>query len=250
MNLPILAAAFFVVAAIYSSAGFGGGTAYLAIMSLAGLNHQEMPITALLCNTVVVASGSPHFIHAGHLRRDLLFPFLIGSAPFALLGGRLSIGESLFSALLGVSLMTAALLLFHSPAGGAAGENLRPAPPVALRVIAGAALGLLSGMVGIGGGIFLSPLLLHFRWATPRQSAACASVFILINSLTGLAGQWMKSGPVWRMDLAWLAAAVLVGGQLGSVLAVRTLPQLWIRRVTGAIVLTASIKLLSNALSA
>lgn len=245
-----LAALFFVTALLYASVGFGGGSTYIALLALAEIDYRALPIIALLCNVIVVTGGSIRF----HLRRLIdwrrVWPIFAMSVPAAWAGGMVPIDRENFLILLGISLFLAALLLllepwFRQQPGRTAGEQSNS---VALSSGLGAGIGFLSGMVGIGGGIFLAPILLLINWADSRRIAAAASVFILVNSLAGLGGQLMKSG--WDHSAMAITAylplfiAVLIGGQLGSHLATKTLSEIWIRRLTALLILYVAIRIL------
>ena len=241
----VLPATFALAALVYSAAGFGGGSAYLAIMALAGVATERMPLLALLCNLVVVASGAWHFTRARQVQWSLLWPFLVGSVPMSLLGGRIHVGRAALSMLLGVSLAAAGGLLLRAEAASVEASTLL-LPKRSTSTLLGAGLGLLSGMIGIGGGVFLAPLLLHRRWAAPRQVAALCSFFIFVNSLAGLWGQWLKNPAALHPDWMILVAAVFVGGQIGSQLGARRLSQTRIRQLTGALVLVAGLQILAR----
>ena len=212
--LPIL---FFGVALIYSMAGFGGGSSYIALLTLASFPHDRIPAMALVCNLVVVTTGAYQFVRAGHFNWRLFWPFMVGSVPLALVGGRLPIGQNLFMWLLGLTLCVAGvLLLWPVPTLAHDGAIRQPSRLASLAV--GAGLGLLSGMVGIGGGIFLAPLLLLWRWALPKQVAALSAVFILVNSVAGLTGQLWKNPVRWPVKTwdgwraqCWLAVNSAAG---------------------------------------
>lgn len=236
---------FFAVALIYSMAGFGGGSTYIAVLALAGVAYDQIPVIALVCNIVVVAGGGYHFARAGHFRWQQFWPFALGSVPLALVGGRLPLTQAMFLWLLGTTLLSAGVLLLWPVRS----QEAETAPPRGWSMAIGAGLGLLSGMVGIGGGIFLAPLLLLLRWASPKQVAALAAVFILLNSLAGLAGQLLKSSAV-LLDWHWLAltGAVFVGGQIGSRLGAKQISQIRVRQLTGVIVLFAAVRILADRL--
>jgi uncharacterized membrane protein YfcA len=237
--LPVL---FFVIAVAYASAGFGGGSAYIAAMVLIGLSYQIVPQTALVCNLIVSAGGVWHFSRAGHFDWRRLLPFIILSVPMAYLGGRVQLGHDAFMLLLGCSLLAAGIrLLLPAPRERDTPMSIRTAWLAGLPV--GAALGFLAGVVGIGGGVFLAPLLLITGWAKPKQAAAAAAVFILMNSAAGLAGQVAKG---WYLGVmvAPLAIAALVGGQIGSRLGARRMTPLGVRRVLASLVLVVSIRVL------
>lgn len=216
-----LIAIFFIIAAIYAAAGFGGGSSYLAAMSLFGLSMAVMKPSALLCNVVVVTGGTYIFWKTGHLSLKKIWPLVLCSVPLAFLGGAIPLREKTFFVLLGSSLVVASLLMLFQHRFSLS-KRTAQAPiirhyPIGLSALIGGSVGLLSGMVGIGGGIFLSPLLHLLRWDAPKNIAASASFFILVNSLAGLSGQlWQnKFQADWHFLLP-LMAAVLVGGQIGS----------------------------------
>lgn len=258
MTHPELILLFFCIAAVYASAGFGGGSSYLAAMALLGFSAATMRPVALLCNVVVVV-GNTWVFHRNRLldwRRSL--PLLFASVPCAFLGGYLSVRERTFLLLLGGSLVLAALLLFFQnrfsknaqladnqspelhPGHAANQSNSQP-------MLIGGGIGLLSGTVGIGGGIFLAPVLHLRHWAAPKTIAATASLFILVNSLAGLAGQFVQKQTQIDWSLAGpLMGAVLVGGQIGSTLSAVKLPQHLVRIATAALTLYAGGNLIIN----
>ena len=240
-----LAAGFFLTALLYAGVGFGGGSTYNALLALAGFDYRILPVLALACNIVVVAGGTWRFARAGVTpwRGAAVLTGL--AAPAAFLGGLTPIARENFLLLLGISLLLTGLAMLLPVPQGGKGERGRFA---SLAPFVAAPIGYLAGLVGIGGGIFLAPLLHLMRWNSARAIAATASLFILVNSLFGLAGQLAKGG-VERIGEAvsqgWLlVAAVLVGGQLGSLLAVRYLPQRIIRWLTAALVIWVGARLL------
>lgn len=240
-----LALAFLLTALLYASVGFGGGSTYAALLALSGLDYRLLPLVALACNIVVVAGGSIRFARAGITpwRRAA---WLVGlGAPAAFLGGLTPIKETTFLTLLGISLVLtscAMLIPVREAHEGGAGRFAKAMPLLA------APLGYLAGLVGIGGGIFLAPFLHLTRWHGARQIAATASLFILVNSLFGLAGQLVKNRPgafgaAIGASLP-LLIAVVIGGQIGSLLALRILPVQWIRWLTALLVLVVGVRLL------
>jgi uncharacterized membrane protein YfcA len=240
-----LTPAFFATALLYASVGFGGGSTYNALLSLAGFDYRLLPIVSLCCNVVVVTGGTIRFARAGVVpwKRALLLSGI--AAPLAFLGGLTPIREATFLFLLGLSLVGAGLALFVPRAPELPAE---PSPLAGHMAFAAAPLGYLAGLVGIGGGIFLAPLLHLTRWAPARQIAATTSLFILINSLAGLVGQLAKNGPD-RFGEALSGAlplliAVVLGGQLGSLLALRWLHERVIRWLTAALTIWAGSRLL------
>jgi len=243
----ILLIVFFVIALVYSSVGFGGGTSYLALMSIMTIDFQVMRPTALLCNITVVAAGTYIFFKEGHLNLRKCWPFLIASIPLAFLGGYWPIKQSTFFIILGISLVAASFLLWFQDfwinkklTGSNKSENLF------FNLGLGGAIGFLSGLVSIGGGIFLSPILHIINWDEAKKISAMASVFILVNSISGLMGQLTRSSSLdW--DFIWpLLLAVLIGGQIGSRLGARKFNALYIKRITAVLTLFAGINILKN----
>ena len=237
---------FFGTALLYASVGFGGGSTYSALLALAGTDFRLLPIIALACNIVVVSGGVIRFARAGEMPWRGALTIALVAAPLAFIGGLTPIKEAAFLTLLGASLVFAALALLV-PVRQSDGD---PAPPRRTwpMALAAAPLGYLAGLVGIGGGIFLAPLLHLARWNSARRIAATASLFILINSATGLAGQLVKSGGA-RFGEALggalpLLVAVVIGGQIGSYLALRYLPAKVIRWLTAALTGWVGIRLL------
>lgn len=240
-----LAAAFALTALLYASVGFGGGSTYSALLALAEFDYRVLPVLSLACNIVVVSGSTLRFARAGITPWRGALTLTAIAAPAAFLGGLTPVNESTFLVLLGPSLVLTGLTLLvpqTSIAEGEAGRFARWMPAIA------APIGYLAGLVGIGGGIFLAPFLHLARWHGARQIAATASLFILINSLFGLAGQLLKNGPE-RMGDAFalglpLLLAVVVGGQIGSLLAARFLPQNAIRWLTAALTIYVGGRLL------
>lgn len=240
-----LAVAFFITALLYAAVGFGGGSTYAALLALSGLDYRLLPILALACNIVVVTGGSIRFAKAKITpwRGALLVTGL--AAPAAFLGGLTPVDRETFLTLLGASLLLtgATMLVPVSESKEGAPNRLSRYVP-----IAAAPLGYLAGLVGIGGGIFLAPLLHLTRWNSARAIAATASFFILVNSIFGLAGQVLKTGPNAFGGAIYgglgLLVAVAVGGQIGSLLAIKYLPQRLIRWLTAALVIWVGARLL------
>ncbi len=241
-----LVPAFFATALLYASVGFGGGSTYSALLVLVGTDYRILPIISLCCNVVVVTGGTIRFARAGEMPWRGALAVSLVAAPLAFLGGLTPIKEGLFLTLLGGSLVFAALaLLLPIARDGEVGSQPAWAMPAAA-----APLGFLAGLVGIGGGIFLAPLLHLTRWDRARRIAATASLFILINSLAGLVGQLVKSGPD-RFGGAVagslpLLIAVVIGGQIGSFLALRHLPAQVIRWLTAGLTGWVGLHLLAG----
>ncbi len=243
--VPFLVAAFFLTALLYASVGFGGGSTYSALLALAGLDYRLLPILSLCCNILVVGGGTWRFAQAGITPwRKALWVTAI-AAPMALLGGLMPIGREAFLIVLGTSLIFTGLTLLLPRRHG---ESDQPMAVARYMPLIAAPLGFLAGLVGIGGGIFLAPLLYFVRWNSAQAIAATASLFILVNSMFGLVGQLIKRGPdMFGAALSGglpLLLAVVVGGQIGSLLAVRFLPQNLIRWLTAALTIWVGVRLL------
>ena len=236
----LLAMCLMLGAALYSSVGHGGASAYIAIMALFGLPAGVMRPTALALNVLVSGFASVRFIRAGQFRWRILWPFLLGALPMAYVGGMITLPSSAYRPIVGVVLwISAARLLWPVPLRATAETR---DPPIAVAVLAGIGIGLLSGLTGTGGGIFLSPLLLFFAWAEPKQASGVAAVFIFANSISGLAGnaaslQQLPSG------LPLFAAAVLVGATVGTTLGIK-LPARLVLRSLGLVLVVAGAKLI------
>ena len=241
---------FFVTALVYSIAGLGGGSTYLALLALFAVPYPVMPRVALLCNLVVVSGGCWHFFRAGHFSFRRVAPFVLTSIPMATWGGCIPIGTTLFTLLLGISLLIAALRMFLSDRSFESKTVISGRELWMIGLPVGALLGFLSGLVGIGGGIYLAPLLLFLGWADAKQTAAASSFFILVNSLAGLAGQMTKgpflsvAGLVHGQPLLLLLLAVWLGGQIGSRIGAHKLPKLELQRVTATLILLVAVRLL------
>lgn len=234
---------FFVIAFVYASVGFGGGSSYLALLSAYALPFPEMRLTALICNIIVVTGGTVIFIQKKQVDFKKMLPLVLVSVPMAYLGATMKISEKTFFILLGCSLILAAILLWVKTKN--ATEEAHAKSNIAKDGVLGGSIGFLSGMVGIGGGIFLSPLLNLINWDTARKIAATASVFILANSIAGIAGQLtqLPTG-INYTRIILLCVAVLVGGQLGSRMGAGKFNLLMIRRVTAILVLVAGVNVL------
>ena len=240
--LPLL---FFLTALVYSMAGLGGGSAYLALLVLFAFPHTVVPQMALLCNLTVVVGGCWFFARAGYFSLKRLLPFVVTSIPMAYWGGTIPIGKGLFNILLGGSLLAAALRMLLSDKALEARIPLSWERAWLVGVPLGAILGFLSGLVGIGGGIYLAPVLLLLGWANSKQAAASASFFILLNSMAGLLGQFTKGGAHANPTLIFpFLLAVFLGGQIGSRIGSQYISRLALQRVSALLILLVSIKLL------
>ncbi|HEU5145500.1 MAG TPA: sulfite exporter TauE/SafE family protein [Chryseosolibacter sp.] len=240
-ELVILVVAFFFIAMIYSSVGFGGGSSYLALLGVMGVHFDVLRPAALLCNIVVVTGGTYIFWRSGAIDFKKSWPFLCASIPLAFLGGLWQIEDArFFFILLGSSLIVASVLLWIQPEPRRKAHFTNPL----LNASLGGAIGFLSGFIGIGGGIFLSPVLHLMKWAEPRKISALASLFILANSISGLAGQVTQAGGLNWQFIAPLLVAVLIGGQIGSRMGARKFNPLYIKRITAIVIFAAAVKIL------
>ena len=241
------ALAFIAVAFLYASVGFGGGSSYTAILIESGLYWELVPPLSLVCNLVVVSGGVYHFARAGHLQLRFAAPLLATSVPAAFLAGYIRLDESVFLQFLGIALFISGTLMLLDRQWSRARASA-PQTGRAVRLGLGLILGGLAGITGIGGGIYLAPVLHLFRLAEAKTVAATCSLFILVNSLAGLAGQLAKLGQsaaeLFNVSFVALPLAVLIGGQLGSRAGARRLNASMIRRLTGLVILVVSIRLL------
>ncbi len=240
-TVGILTALFLVMAVLYSSVGQGGGSGYLAAMALMGVAPEGIRLTALTLNVVVAGLGSVKFARAGFFDRRLCLPFILASVPLAFVGGLLSLPSSIFKPLVGMILLWAALLLLWKPPPGVRKESGGPPVPVAL--LAGGGIGILSGLIGIGGGIFLAPLLLLGGWADPKPTAAVSSVFILVNSLAALVGVAFQGPEIPTLLPAWMAV-VAVGGWVGAEFGANRLSPRALQRVLAGVLILAALKII------
>ena len=242
--MVLLAILFLVTAILYSSVGFGGGSTYLALLLIWGIPYFIFPVIALSCNIIVVSGNCFNYIRAGNLNLKLLIPYLVGSIPLAYIGGSLPIEKKLFEILLFLVLTTAGtLLLFNFKSYDDRKESYRKIP-VSISILIGGILGLISGVVGIGGGIFLSPILFLIRAGRPKHIVTVSSLFILINSISGIIGQLTKNAVVVEIQNYWyLLIAVLIGGQVGNFLNLKIFPVRILAIVTASLVLFVAIRM-------
>ena len=240
--IALLAPGMLVAAFLYASVGHGGASAYLAAMAIAGVVPAEMRPIALLLNVLVSAIATAMFYRAGHFRWRLFWPFVVTSVPAAYIGGAITLPGPAFKILVGVALFYAGWQLWQR---GKAREETRPVRevPVALAMAIGAGLGVLSGLTGVGGGIFLSPLLLLLGWAGTKQTSAVAAPFILVNSLAALAAGFVSNATVLP-DYVWvLIPAVLIGGWVGAEYGSRRFANPLIRRLLAVVLAVAGTKM-------
>ena len=240
----ILSILFFVTAVLYSSVGFGGGSTYLALLLIWGVPYFIFPLLALSCNIIVVSGNCINYIRAGNLNLKLLIPYLIGSIPLAFIGGSLPIEKRLFEILLFLVLATAGILLLLNFRSYDNKEKSYRKVPIIISILIGGILGFISGVVGIGGGIFLSPILFLIRAGKPKHIVTTASLFILINSFSGIMGQITKNAVLNEISNYWyLLLIVLVGGQLGNFLNLKIFSTRILALVTAGLVLFVAIRM-------
>ena len=246
MNIYLLILSFFIVALVYSSVGFGGGSSYLALLAMPvfALSQNQIRPTALFCNLVVVTGGCIIFYKSGKLKWRDVWPYIVASVPLAYFGGRMKLSDRDFFLVLAITLIIASFFLwFQSEEKDERVKTTR----LPTKLITSGAVGFLSGLVSIGGGIFLSPILHFFKWNETRTISGIASVYILVNSVSGLWGQFSTGIP----DLDWkfllpLLGAVLVGGQIGSRLGARVFNVLYIKRITAILIFVAGVFILKE----
>jgi len=240
----ILTIFFFITAIFYSSIGFGGGSTYLALMLIWDIPYYIFPVIALICNIIVVTGNSINFLRTKNININLLAPYLIGSVPFAFFGASISIDKNLFEILLFIILLIAGIfLLFESKSFNKDWIKVRQIPKF-LSIIIGIIIGFISGLVGIGGGIFLSPILFLLKAGYPRHITSTASLFILVNSIFGVAGQFTKDFVLNEFLNYWpLFIAVLIGGQIGSFLNIKFLSNKVLATITSFLVIFVAIRM-------
>lgn len=236
----LLAICMAIGAALYSSVGHGGASAYLALMALFGVPAATMKPTALVLNLIVASLGSVRYLRAGQFRWRTLWPFLLGALPFAFLGGAIVLPGDIYKPLVGAVLLLSAVRLLWPREIRALRETHDP--PIWLAILLGALIGLLSGLTGTGGGIFLSPLLLFMAWSAPKPTSGVASLFILANSAAGLLGN-LSSVQQLPAELPLFAGAVLLGALVGTTLGIRLQAPIILKSL-GLVLIVAGVKLL------
>ena len=240
----ILSIFFFITAILYSSVGFGGGSTYLALMLIWDIPYYIFPIIALFCNIIVVSGNSINYIKSGNLNLKLLTPYLIGSVPFAFFGASISIEKDLFEIMLFFILTFAGVFLFiESKSFNKEKLEIKKISKL-LSIFIGSIIGFISGLVGIGGGIFLSPILFLMRAGYPKHIAASASLFILVNSTFGVMGQLTKDIVFNEFLNFWpLFLIVFVGGQIGNYLNIKFLSNKTLALMTSLLVIFVAIRM-------
>ena len=240
----ILSILFFVTAILYASVGFGGGSTYLALMLIWDIPYYIFPVIALICNIFVVSGNSFNYIKAGNLNLKLLLPYLIGSIPLAFIGGSLQIDKNLFEIFLFIVLAIAGTLLLINFKSYDDNESSYRDIPILISILIGGILGFVSGVVGIGGGIFLSPILFLIKAAKPKHIVTAASLFIFINSISGVIGQLTKNLVLNDISNYWyLFLVVIIGGHIGNYLNLKIFPTRFLALITSVLVLFVAIRI-------
>jgi len=242
--MELLSILFLVTAILYSSVGFGGGSTYLALLLIWGIPYFILPVIALSCNIIVVSGNCFNYIRAGNLNFRFLFPYLIGSIPLAYIGGSLFIEKKLFEILLFLVLITAGTLLLFNFKSYEDREEMYRKIPMSVSILIGGILGFISGVAGIGGGIFLSPILFLIKAGKPKHIITTTSLFILINSIFGIIGQLTKNAVLAEIQNYWyLLAAVLIGGQVGNFLNLKIIPTRILALTTAILVIFVACRM-------
>ena len=240
----MLALLFSVVALIYASVGFGGGSSYLALLVLWDLPFQFIPAIALVCNIVVVSGSSFHYVRAGHLKLKLLWPLVVSSIPLSYLGGRIVIDKVFFVQMLFWALLLSGLRILIQHRRYDENFTCYQAIPARFSFLLGGVLGFCAGVTGIGGGIYLAPILYHLRAGSPKQIACLTSLFILLNSMAGLVGQLQKGLVASALlDYGYLPLCAFLGGQLGNLMMLKFISPRFAALLTGSLVLFVASQL-------
>ena len=240
----ILSFLFLLTATLYSSVGFGGGSTYLALLLIWDVPYLIFPVIALFCNIIVVSGNCINYIKAGNINLKILTPYLISSVPLAFIGGSISIDKNFFEILLFIILALAGIMLLLKFKSFDKKIEAYNKIPKIVAILIGGTIGFISGVVGIGGGIFLSPILLLVRVDSAKNIATAASLFILINSISGLTGQFTKASVINEVYSYWpLFLFVLLGGLLGNYLNLKIFPTKILALVTSALVIFVAIRM-------
>jgi len=240
----ILSILFFITAILYSSVGFGGGSTYLALLLIWEVPYYIFPIIALCCNIIVVSGNCFNYIRTGNINIKLLIPYLIPSIPLAFIGGSLPIDKKIFEILLFIVLASAGFLLLYKFKSFDDTKKIYRNIPKIISILIGGSIGFISGVVGIGGGIFLSPVLFLINAGKAKHITTAASLFILINSIAGLGGQLTKNFVSNEIFDYWpLFLLVLIGGQLGNFLNIKIFPARVLVLITGGLVMFVAMRM-------
>jgi len=236
---------FFLIAMLYASIGFGGGSSYLAVLALTSLAFTQIRAIALLCNIVVVSGGSYLYIKNKLFNWKKIIPLVFVSIPFAFMGGFLRISQTFFFVLLGVTLLVASILMWTSKYINKKGTDFNSQNSITKDISYGGSIGFVSGMVGIGGGVFLAPLLHLTKWDSPKRIAATSSFFILVNSIAGLIGQSLNPSFTINPAITFtLMFTVFFGGQIGSRIGVKLISPIKLKKATALLIAVVSIRIL------
>ena len=240
----ILTTFFFITSILYASVGFGGGSTYLALMLIWEIPYYIFPIIALFCNIIVVSGNSINFARSGNVNFKLLLPYLVGSIPFAFIGASISLEKEFFELMLFFVLITAGLFLFVESKSFNKSDIKINSVPILISIFIGSLIGFISGLVGIGGGIFLSPILFLLKAGYPKHITSTASLFILINSMFGVAGQLTKEIVYNEFLNYWpLFLAVLIGGQIGNYLNIKFLSNKALAFMTSLLIIFVAVRM-------
>ena len=240
MSLTFLFIIFFLIAALYASVGFGGGSSYIAILLILGIAMPEVRFTALICNIIVVGSSTINFYRHKMIPWRKVIPIIVLSVPAAFIGGTMQLQSDIYKTIASVSLIIAAILMLINTENSKKSNHL---PPLALTGLGGG-IGFLSGIIGIGGGIFLAPILHLIRWETAKTISITASLFILFNSSAGLLGQASQFPEINTIRITTLGFAVLIGGVLGNRLNIHILKASHLRIITAILISIVGIRIL------
>jgi len=242
--MVLLSILFLVTAILYSSVGFGGGSTYLVLLLIWDIPYFIFPVVALVCNILVVSGNSFNYIRAGNLNLKLITPYLIGSIPLSYLGGSLIVSKEIFEILLFFVLGISGILLLINFKSYDDKDTTYKKTPIFISIFIGGFLGIISGTVGIGGGIFLSPILFLIRAAKPKYIVTASSLFILINSISGALGQLTKNEVLSEAMNYWLLfIIVFIGGQIGNVLNLKIFPTRILALVTAGLVIFVALRM-------
>lgn len=241
MEWTFIIPAFFVIAMIYASAGFGGGSSYIALLAVVGLSFTLVRSSALLCNIMVVSGSLVLLYRNKNLNLEQIFPLVAMSVPMAFAGGLVPIDKKTFLELLGALLVISSVLIWFRYQHELL---IKRQYPKWLMIIIGGAIGFISGLVGIGGGIFLAPVLYMMKWAKSKDIAGATAFFIVVNSIAGLAGQLTAGTFTWEPMVLLLLLAVLAGGQLGIRITVYRMSNFLLSRIVAVVIFTAGVRVL------